>query len=457
MNDRPPFSRRDIIRGVSTLGLAAAGFTAFPAFASDEDDYKALVCVMLRGGLDNFDTVIPVDRGGYAAWSSRRVSLLERYAEVAGTSRDRAALLPLPGAGAENHGFVPEFAPLADLYSKGRLALVANVGPLMAPTTRQALEADEVLQPPRLASHSDQYAMWSTLNLEGSNVGWGGRFLDRLAVTSPFSSISFSGVQAIGQGSDVDQLALTGPRMANIPGLRQTPGRRSRPIDAIYRDHLIGNDHQHVDVLMRDVAREQSRALQQAAFMRAIVHNNPIGNRVAIEGNGLSNALAAVMSTIDARSQHEAKRQVFVVSLNGFDTHRNEAETLPAKQRQVAEALSRFDAVLERQGYGDKVTTFTVSDFGRTLAANASGTDHGWGGHHFVMGGAVKGGRVIGQLTPPTLDHDQAWARRGGLIPTIAIEQYGAALGRWFGVPASDMASVFPNLGRFDADAVDIF
>ncbi|MEM9286597.1 MAG: DUF1501 domain-containing protein, partial [Pseudomonadota bacterium] len=303
----------------------------------------------------------------------------------------------------------------------------------------------------------DQYAMWSTLNLEGSNVGWGGRFLDRLAVTSPFSSISFSGVQAIGQGSDVDQLALTGPRMANIPGLRQTPGRRSRPIDAIYRDHLIGNDHHHVDVLMRDVAREQSRALQQAAFMRAIVHNNPIGNRVAIEGNGLSNALAAVMSTIDARSQHQAKRQVFVVSLNGFDTHRNEAETLPAKQRQVAEALSRFDAVLERQGYGDKVTTFTVSDFGRTLAANASGTDHGWGGHHFVMGGAVKGGRVIGQLTPPTLDHDQAWARRGGLIPTIAIEQYGAALGRWFGVPASDMASVFPNLGRFDADAVDIF
>ena len=188
-----------------------------------------------------------------------------------------------------------------------------------------------------------------------------------------------------------------------------------------------------------------------------IFESKAFGEVVKISGNKLSEQLAAVMSMVRARSYHKAKRQVFVVSMSGFDTHKNEVSSLPPRQVQLAEALARFDAALEKKGDGDKVTTFTVSDFGRTLAANASGTDHGWGGHHFVVGGAVKGGRVVGELTPPTLDHDQAWAKRGGLIPTIAIEQYGAALGRWFGVPASDLGAVFPNLGRFDANAVDIF
>ncbi|MEO1657599.1 MAG: DUF1501 domain-containing protein [Pseudomonadota bacterium] len=449
-------SRRDVVRGLSMLGAIAAGFPAFPAFARDSDDYKALVCVLLQGGLDNFDSIIPVDPQGYSAWASYRTTMLEQYRQTSGTTRERDSLLPLTGS-ANNHAFAPELAPLADLYTKGRMAVVANVGPLVGPVTRHGLEADKRLQPPRLASHSDQFAMWSTLNLEGANVGWGGEFLDRLENTSSFASISFAGVQAFGQGRDVDQVAFNGARITSVPGLNPTPGRAPSRREELLGEHFRRRGVRYEDVLTRDVARAQTRALEQAVFLRALIHQNPVGNAVKIEDNSLSQQLAAVASMISERDVHRTKRQVFVVSLGGFDTHRNEARILPDKQRQVAEALARFDAVLEKRGDGDKVTTFTVSDFGRTLAANASGTDHGWGGHHFVIGGAVKGGRVVGELPPPTLDHDQAWARRGGLIPTIAIEQYGASLGQWFGVPDSEMGTVFPNLHRFDAGGVDIF
>lgn len=457
MISRQRISRRSLVQGLSLLGVSAAGFPALPAFASDDDDYKALVCVILRGGLDNFDSVIPADMAGYNAWAKYRGSLLAQYTASEQTTRDRAALLPLRGEGAESHALVPEMAPLSELYARGRMALVANVGPLIEPVTRANLAANRDLRPPRLASHSDQYAMWSTLNLEGTNVGWGGSFLDRMEGVSPYSSVSFSGVEAFGQGRDINQVALNGPRVAKIPGMDRAPGGRKRPIDEALREHFTGESSRFDDALLRDIAREQSLAVQQAVFIRAVIDGNPEGEVVKISGNKLSEQLAAVMSMVRARSYHRAKRQVFVVSMPGFDTHKNEASSLPPLQAQLAEALARFDAALEKKGDGDKVTTFTVSDFGRTLAANASGTDHGWGGHHFVVGGAVKGGRVVGELTPPALDHDQAWAKRGGLIPTIAIEQYGAALGRWFGVPASDLGAVFPNLGRFDANAVDIF
>ncbi len=450
-------SRRSFVQGFSLLGTTAAGFTSLPAFATEDDDYKALVCVILRGGLDNFDCVIPADVAGFNAWAKYRGSLLEQYSASKQTTRDRTALLPLGGRGASTHALAPELASLADLYARGRMAMVANVGPLIEPLTRRRLEANRALSPPHLASHSDQYAMWSTLNLEGNNVGWGGSFLDRMEGVSPYSSISFSGFEAFGQGRDIHQVTLNGPKVAEIPGTKFVPGRRVGPIDEALREHLTGQGVRFDEALLRDIAREQNRGIQQAVFMRALINDNPEGKAAKIEGNRLSEQLAAVLSMIRTRSYHKTKRQVFVVSMSGFDTHKNEVDVLPSKQSELATALARFDAALERKGDGDKVTTFTVSDFGRTLAANASGTDHGWGGHHFVVGGAVKGGRVVGDLTPPTLDHDQAWAKRGGLIPTIAIEQYGAALGRWFGVPASDLGVVFPNLGRFDAGAVDIF
>ncbi|MEM7740507.1 MAG: DUF1501 domain-containing protein [Pseudomonadota bacterium] len=452
-----PTSRRAFVRGMGLLGAAATGIPALPVFAQDKDDYRALVCVILTGGLDNFDCVIPADDQGYRAWASHRVSLLEQYERAGHPTRRRDMLVALPGKSAGGHALAPELAPLAELYAQGRLAMVANVGPLVAPTTRRALEADQSLAPARLASHSDQTAIWSTLDYEGANVGWGGQLLDHLETTSPFSSMSFNGVEAFGQGRRSDQVAISSGNLGKIPGLSARSQWQMTRRNELLIEHLSSKGVKYTDMFTRDVARQQALALRQADFIRDVLRNNPASDAVRIEGNNLSYKLANVAAMVAARGAHKARRQLFVVAMNGFDNHRNEAEVLPRLQMQLADALARFDQVLASRGEADLVTTFTLSEFGRTLSANATGTDHGWGGHHFVMGGAVDGGRVVGELTPPTTDHDQAWARRGGLIPTLAIEQYGAALGAWFGVSRSDMTQVFPNLGRFDTGLVEIF
>ncbi|MEO1042745.1 MAG: DUF1501 domain-containing protein [Pseudomonadota bacterium] len=456
MSDRLT-SRRGFVRGLGLLGAAATGIPALPVFAQGADDYKALVCVILTGGLDNFDCVIPADAQGYRAWASYRTSLLEQYERSGHKTRRREALVALPGSSAAGHALAPELSPLAELYAQGNLAIVANVGPLVAPTTRQTLEANRSLEPDRLASHSDQTSIWSTLNFEGAHVGWGGQFLDLLETTSPFASMSFNGVEAFGQGQTTDQVAISTGNFGRIPGLSARAQWQMTRRNEILVDHLSGKGMKYTDMLTRDVARQQGLALRQADFIRGVLDNNRAGDAVKIEGNPLSYGLANVAAMIAARGSHKTSRQLFVVGMKGFDNHRNEAELLPQLQGQLAQALARFNQVLARRGEADLVTTFTLSEFGRTLSANATGTDHGWGGHHFVLGGAVKGGRVVGQLTPPTINHDQAWARRGGLIPTLAIEQYGAALGEWFGVASSDVRQVFPNLGRFDSGLVDIF
>jgi uncharacterized protein (DUF1501 family) len=150
------------------------------------------------------------------------------------------------------------------------------------------------------------------------------------------------------------------------------------------------------------------------------------------------------------------ERQIFNVVIRGWDSHNNQFEAVPAMQRQLAGALYDFHRTMQSIGLDQQVTAFTISDFGRTLQANATGTDHGWGAHQYVVGGAVRGGRVIGQVPPYDLGHDQEW-RRGSMIPTIAIDQYGAALGRWFGVDEAGINAVFPKLNRFDPFAVDLF
>ncbi|MEM9810653.1 MAG: DUF1501 domain-containing protein [Pseudomonadota bacterium] len=446
-------SRRGLVAGMGALG----GLSLLPAFAQSDDDYKALVCVIFHGGLDSFECIIPTDEQGYRAWERHRKLIVDQYRSKETVSRERDSLLPFTDGPNGAFGFAAELAPLAALYKSGQLAVVPNAGPLEEPTTRSLMSAGKVRLPRRLASHNDQRSIWMSMMPEGAATGWGGRLLDAIAEDSPFSSISFNGTEVFAAGERTLPVTLRGSRGRAAFGVDSDKVFGSESLPDILTDHYLGQDVKHGSVLRRDVAAAQARGVSAILRLTQAQRGSDISDQVRVPNNKLSDQLGAVADVIASRDALGAKRQVFVVGMGGFDTHRRQAYTLPALQSQVALALARFQTAMNGLGIAESVTAFTVSDFGRTLSANSSGTDHGWGGHHYVMGGAVKGGRVTQDIPPLSLDHDQALWQRGALVPEVSIEQYGAALGSWFGVAESDLRSIFPHLGRFDRDAVQLF
>ncbi len=452
-------TRREILRTglLGGAGLWAATLPGMAAMAQGAGGYKALVCVMLAGGMDGHDFVIPSDEAGYAEFAKVRERLLELYAEEDDDSRRRERLLPLGQQGdGRAFGLPRSLQAFADRYADGRLAVAANVGPLEEPTTRAQARAKTVRLPARLMSHNDQQSMWESLGIEGSVTGWGGRMADIVGdAASPFTAMSVSGNPTFLAGDRVF------PYQMGTGGVREVRGTSgwaygSNDISAKLREHFRAAAPQMNSLLASDFQNAQRRAVDATNDLAAIMKDTAAGDEVAADGNGLSRQLAAVAKVISLRSQIGLGRQVFFVKAGGWDTHDQQAQKMPGLQRQLSEAMGRFYDWTAAQGIAADVTAFTVSDFGRTLTLNSSGTDHGWGGHHFVLGGAVHGGRIVGEVPPSVVDHDQDFGR-GRMIPTIATEQYAGALGRWFGLSDGQLADVLPRWSRFDRNQVDLF
>lgn len=457
-------NRREFLHCVGRATVAGAwsglGPPTLSAWGADRSGYKALVCVFLFGGLDNHDFLLPYDASAYDEFARLRQTLLR----VQGAARARETLLALQPANASpgdaRWALPPEMPRLRDLFDQGAASLVANVGPLIEPVTAQSFFDDSARLPPRLFSHNDQQAIWQSSAPEGALYGWGGLFAD--AFTAPGAGTNggaFSTISTVGSGP-----FLTGrrafPYQVSDGGAAEVyllgelddfdPQLQER-----LKDHLRGGGFDSSHLIRRDVAS----ALAQA-FTTNDAYNAARGSGYAFSSefpaSELGSQLRTVAETIAIRDALGVQRQVFFVGMGGFDTHSGQAQTLPELLGQLDAAVGAFNSAMNELAVDRQVTLFTASDFGRTLAVNGDGTDHGWGGHQFVVGGAVAGAQLLGSVPPPVFDHDLD-SGGGRLIPTIAVEQYAEALGRWFGLTDGELITALPALQNFDRSALPMF
>ena len=452
-------SRREFLRTASSLSIAgtAAPFalnlaTIGAAAAQTATDYRALVCVFLYGANDHNNTVIPFDTPSFSAYTAARPT-------IARASVDLLPLTPsvaLTGANAGRQFALPkELGGLKPIWDAGKLAIMANVGPLIVPTTKIQYNNLSVPLPPKLFSHNDQQSVWQASAPEGAREGWGGRIGDLMASQNTNSiftcnSISGSAVFIAGQSTVAYQLssagstAITGITGNLFGSASASAGLRS----------LITNGG--ANLFTQDLADTTQRSIDANVTLSAALAAQPadfLTLPVELATSSLALQLRLVARMIAARNTLGAKRQVFFVSLGGWDTHDDQLVTQPNLHTQVAGALSYFYNATVGLGVADRVTAFTGSDFGRTLTTNGDGSDHGWGSHHFVMGGAVKGQQYYGTFPIIGLNNNDE-VGSGRLLPTTSVDQYAATLARWFGVSETDMRSVLPNIGNFASSNV---
>ena len=442
------------------LNLAAMGEAA--AFGAT--DYKALVCVFLYGGNDYANTVVTYDDPSWNLYRGIRSSgpgpaglAIEKTALAATRLVPSTAL-----AGGREYALHPAMGGLATLFNSGQAATVLNVGPLVKPTTKDEFyNPNRVLHPlpPQLMSHNDQQSVWQAQDAEGATVGWGGAIGDLALANntqSLFTCISAAGngVFLSGQTATQYQLSTAGaiPCRAARDGLAGLP---SPARGAIAMTELITQPRTHV------LENEYTRVTRRSIEAERLVTGALAGVTLATpfpSGNSLADQLKVVAKVIGARTALGNKRQVFLVSMGGFDLHDNLIENQPVLLGKVSTAMTAFYNATAELGLADKVTAFTASDFGRTLTSNGNGTDHGWGGHHLVVGGAVRGKAIYGTAPPVSIGNtaaaaDQWHIGQGRLIPSSSVDQYAATLARWFGVGAGELNALLPNLSNFGAAA----
>ncbi|MEZ6000945.1 DUF1501 domain-containing protein [Hyphomonas sp.] len=453
-------SRRHLLKGIgagafgaatlTTLGNAMNGFQA--ANAAEVTGYKALVCIFMLGGCDTHDVLLPYDQSSYDSFRNIRTSMFSGY----NGSRDRNQLLPLSPVNSGDFGgrqfaMPPEMSGLHGLFQSGDAAFVANTGPLIRPLNRTQWQNNSAQIPKRLFSHNDQQSTWVASAPEGAQYGWGGRFADAAIVSGANSNREFSTITAVG-----NELFLTGqevlPYQVGLNGADEigllTEFNNSNTSNLLRR-HFSAADYDQSNFIGRDVARiaDKSVVLNES-YNQAVKNLVPLSTQ--FPKTYLGSQLRAIANAIAIRDSLSVRRQVFFAATGGFDTHSSQAANLPERLSEVSEAMTAFHSAMQELGIGNSVTTFTASDFGRTLAANGDGTDHGWGSHHLVVGGAVQGQRIYGDVPPPAFDHEQD-SGHGRLIPTISVEQYAEPMGRWFGLNDSEIAAALPNLSNFTA------
>lgn len=458
-HDIPPdnASRREFLKRGSALSMAAGAApwalslaAMGEAAAQSATDYKALVCVFLYGGNDYANTVVPYDVTGHEAYRVLRPTVAIGRDALAGTALVPTAALP----DGRQYALAPGLAPLVPIFDAGQMSVLLNVGTLVQPTTKAQYAARSVRLPPKLFSHNDQQSYWQSSLPEGARTGWGGRIGDLFASgngNATFTCISVSGnaVYLTGQNAVQYQvgsggaIAVNGVRSALFGSAACSTALRNLITQP--RTHLLENEY-------TIVTRRSVESYDQLATALAATNvTTPFP-----ASNNLGDQLRTVARLIAARSALGARRQVFFVSMGGYDNHDALATAHPVLMANLGNALGAFHQATVELGVASQVTTFTASDFGRTLVANNDGSDHGWGSMQFVMGGAVRGRSFVG--TPPAIaSNGPDDVGQGRLLPTTSVEQLGATLAGWFGASATDQLALMPNLANFSTRDLGLF
>lgn len=439
-------NRRDIIKRGAHVGLAvsAASIAGLGrrSWAQTSNDYKALVCIYLGGGNDHFNTVTPRSNAEYAAYASVRGNL----------AIAQNALLPITPSGFQGPqiGLHPSLVNLKRYFDEQRAALVSNIGVMVRPVTQTSGALNRQFQPVPLLSHNDQTRFWSTGAPDVSSIfsGWLGRIGDLVAPAFNNGSLVPGQISANGAAStplrgettriyrignngasNLDTSALHGSTIGGqmLPTVMTNGGAN------IFEQELSAHNRRSIDL-----QRFVSQTLAAAPPLVTPFPSSALGSELRI--------LARMMGI---RAQLGHRRQIFFAQLGGFDFHSELTNAQATQLATVDAALGAFMSAVEELGLRNNVTVFTGSDFGRQFRSNGNGTDHGWAGHQFVIGDAVRGGRVYGDW--PAYDSSAAGAPFGG-IPTTSIDAFGVTLARWFGVSDADLPYVMPNIARFPSN-----
>lgn len=437
-------NRRHFLRLASGAFVSAAGFTRFGlmnALAQPASNYKALVCVFLFGGNDSHNMIVPQSPADFAAYKNIRGNLA--LPDVS------AQLLPVSALNGTPYALSSGLSAIHPLWAQQKLAAVANVGMLVKPTTRAEFLANAVPLPSNLFSHSDQVIQMQTATPTGSGgTGWAGRVADAvqgLNNASSFpASVSMSGPALFCTGNIVQSASLIPGFDMSLYGMDLWPASAATARKQALQEILT------LDSGLA-VVQAANKVRQDALTLSALLKNLSSGPALATQfpGTSIGQQLREVAKIIQLRAQVGLSRQVFFCSLGGFDTHGAQAWQHWDLLRQLSEAMLAFYNATAEMGIADQVTTFTETDFGRTLQPSGSGSDHGWGCHQLVMGGAVKGGDLYGTFPPPALGGPDDANNRGVLIPTTSLDQYGASLARWFGLDTAALHAAFPTLINF--------
>ena len=408
------------------------------AVQTPDNGYRALVCIYLEGGIDGFSLMVPTDTFEHQVFAEARGNLAIDYAHLMELGGGTSPLMLNSSA-----------AALQPLYDEGRLATIANVGTLIEPTTLEQYENNAVDLPAQLFSHSDQAIQWQQLQGRGRDVtGWGAKAVDYLQsyqAKDYLTSISLSGSNYWQTGLTRRPYAMDAGGALQYQGLDATDNWQQPRVDA-FRYVL---DLQRTHVMSKAYADLQKRAMSVTAELGMALEQNSGMFDDTPEDNPLADKLAMVAQLIAAQETLGLRRQIYYVTMGGFDVHDNQNKAQPELFAQLANAMSYFQGKLDTLGQSNNVTTFTASDFGRSLLSNGDGTDHGWGNHLMAMGGAVQGGNIYGTL--PSLDvNGPDSIHHGRILPTLSATQYAATLLDWIGLQEQEVDEVLPTLRNFD-------
>jgi uncharacterized protein (DUF1501 family) len=445
------YSRRQFVQlGVSSLAsigaLSTFGGMRNALAATDTSGYKAIVCVFLYGGNSSFNWVVPTSSAGYATYAKNRSNL----------ALAQNSLLALNGAASDgnSYGFHPSCPQLQSLFNTNKLAVMCNVGTLVQPTTVAQAQGGSIALPSQLFSHIDQQTSWMTSIADSAErYGWAGRIADLMTSQGNSARLAFnidvggSNYWQAGQTANPYVLGTSGAAAMGVTGNSgyRNGSRAQAALDLVTQATPDANPliSQYAAIQTNAAAKVSlvNNALAAAGDLSTAFPNLP-------NDSGLGQQLHEVARCIKARSQIGDSRQMFFVMLNGFDTHNGELGTQQALLSVLSQNLHAFWTALGEISMQNNVTLFTASDFGRSVGSNGNGSDHAWGGHSVVMGGAVQGGKYYGSMPNLTLNGPNDFGS-GRIIPTTATDQYAATIARWFGVADSDLNTVFPNLQNF--------